>query len=544
MKILAVIPARGGSKGIPRKNIKLLNGKPLISYVIDTLKQSSYEIDIVVSSDSDEILSISKRYGVEISKRPKELSEDAITLDPVIHYATEQREVEQNTKYDYVITIQPTSPLLTVKTLDSALESMLNSDIDTIISAVNNPKLSWKEEDGRVVPNYSKRVNRQYMDKCYVETGAFVITRRMCVKKDTRFGEKISIYEVPKNESLDIDHIEDWWLAEKLLSKKTILIRVDGYKEIGMGHIYRGLQLIEELTDSDVFFVLSSKSDLGIEKIDNNFYPYEIIENDLEILNIIQEKDVDIVINDILDTSEEYMKSLLATGVRVINFEDVGKGARLAHAVINDLYEPINDYKNFYWGSDYYLLRNEFIIEQPNDWHDEVKEVVVAFGGSDPANNTKKSVQALVNVLDYLDFHCTVILGMGYEKKEEIEQCIVGKEKYFEIVQDVKIMTEYMKGANLAICSQGRTMLELASMAVPTILISEHEREAKHEFGTLKNGFLNLGIGKQLKIDTLVQTLKWVIECTQVRKSMYDEMKKNDLRHGFKRVQEIIFGII
>ncbi len=496
----------------------------------------------MVSSDSDEILSISKRYGVEISKRPKELSEDAITLDPVIHYATEQREVEQNTKYDYVITIQPTSPLLTVKTLDSALESMLNSDIDTIISAVNNPKLSWKEEDGRVVPNYSKRVNRQYMDKCYVETGAFVITKRMCVKKDTRFGEKISIYEVPKNESLDIDHIEDWWLAEKLLSKKTILIRVDGYKEIGMGHIYRGLQLIEELTDSDVFFVLSSKSDLGIEKIDNNFYPYEIIENDLEILNIIQEKDVDIVINDILDTSEEYMKSLLATGVRVINFEDVGKGARLAHAVINDLYEPINDYKNFYWGSDYYLLRNEFIIEQPNDWHDEVKEVVVAFGGSDPANNTKKSVQALVNVLDYLHFHCTVILGMGYEKKEEIEQCIVGKEKYFEIVQDVKIMTEYMKGANLAICSQGRTMLELASMAVPTILISEHEREAKHEFGTLKNGFLNLGIGKQLKIDTLVQTLKWVIECTQVRKSMYDEMKKNDLRHGFKRVQEIILG--
>ena len=62
------------------------------------------------------------------------------------------------------------------------------------------------------------------------------------------------IYKVPKNESLDIDHIEDWWLAEKLLSKKTILIRVDGYKEIGMGHIYRGLQLIEELTDSDVFF--------------------------------------------------------------------------------------------------------------------------------------------------------------------------------------------------------------------------------------------------------------------------------------------------
>lgn len=116
MKLLAVIPARGGSKGIPRKNIRLMNGKPLISYAITTLLacKESYDIDIVVSTEDEEISNISERYGAEVLMRPKELSEDDITLDPVVYYTLCMCEKNKNCIYDYVLTIQPTSPTLQV----------------------------------------------------------------------------------------------------------------------------------------------------------------------------------------------------------------------------------------------------------------------------------------------------------------------------------------------------------------------------------------------------------------------------------------------
>ena len=321
------------------------------------------------------------------------------------------------------------------------------------------------------------------------------------------------------------------------------MIRTDGYREIGLGHIYRCLQLIDSLTESDAFFVLNSKSDIGIQKIQESFFPYFVIDDDKEIAKIIEEQHVDIVINDILNTSVDYMQMIKDCGVRTINFEDLGEGAFLADAVVNDLYEKANENQKFYWGSDYYLIRNEFLLETPKEFSEIVKEIIVLFGGTDPGNLTENVVSVLKLILaEREDMHCTVILGMGYNRKDTLKKQIDGFEKKIEIVQNVSLMTTYMKKADLAISSQGRTMLELASMAVPTILLAEHERESRHEFGGLENGFLNMGLGTELEPQTLYQTLLWVIECKQVRKSMHEEMKKKDLRNGFQRVKKIILG--
>ncbi len=540
MNLLAVIPARGGSKGIPRKNIRNLCGKPLISYVIETLRTSSYPLEVVVSSDDNEILYVAEKFGAIPILRPEQLALDAVTLDSVVYHAVSFMEQTNNVRYDYIITIQPTSPLLTANTLDHAISRTIQKGYDTVLSAVNHPKLSWRQEGEHFYPNYTARVNRQYMDKYFVETGAFVISKRDVVTKNSRFGDSVSVYEVPEQESIDIDTIEDWWLVEKQLMKKTILIRVDGYKEIGMGHIYRGLQLIEALTDCDVFFVLNKRSTLGIEKIKNQFYPYIVIEDEAELPEIITAKQVDIVVNDILNTSVSYMQMLKQCGVRIVNFEDLGEGAYLADSVINDLYEPCNDSPNFFWGSDYYLIRNEFLLEKPGKFSEKVKEILVVFGGTDPANLTKKTVSTLKEIARTKEFHCTVILGMGYEDQETIQALVSGQENVFTVIQDIKNMSVYMKEADLAISSQGRTMLELASMAVPTILLAEHLRESRHEFGSLKNGFLNLGVGGELEEKTLYKTIVWLMECRQIREAMYKEMSQKDLRHGFDRVKQIL----
>ena len=248
-KILVVIPARGGSKGIPRKNIRLLGGKPLIAHTIEMGNTSKYVDNIVVTTDDNEIKFIAEKFGAETIKRDGKLAEDSIPLDPVIYDATIQKENEINEEFDVVITVQPTSPLLKTKTLDLAIETLIDSNdednkdeserYDTIISVVNDRHLSWgyDEENKKYFPLYKERVNRQYLPKAYKETGSVFATKREFVTENSRLGDNIGLIEISKQESIDIDNYEDWWVAERLLKRKKVLIKADATHEIGTGHI-------------------------------------------------------------------------------------------------------------------------------------------------------------------------------------------------------------------------------------------------------------------------------------------------------------------
>ena len=136
--------------------------------------------------------------------RDKSLCGDSVTLDSVIADA-----VPVNENWDYVITMQPTSPTLKVETLDKAIDYAIKNDLDTLISAINMPHLSWGEKDGKKVPNYKERLNRQYLPPCYMETGAFVISKASVVTVNSRIGEKVDIYELPEDESQDVDNFDD-----------------------------------------------------------------------------------------------------------------------------------------------------------------------------------------------------------------------------------------------------------------------------------------------------------------------------------------------
>ncbi|MBO1679275.1 cytidylyltransferase domain-containing protein [Bittarella massiliensis (ex Durand et al. 2017)] len=538
-RILVVIPARGGSKGIPKKNIRLMAGTPLIAYSILTAKRSKYSVDVVVSTDDDEIGRISSRYGAEVMPRPAHLATDEVTLDPVVYHAVQEKEKILKEQYDVVITMQPTSPLLSVATFDNALDYFFSNNFDTVLSGVNDPHLAWGEKNSIVVPLYAKRLNRQYLPLHLRETGAFFISRRDCVKENSRFGTRVSVYPIPENESVDIDTPHDWWIAEKELLKKNIIIRIEGYKEIGTGHIQRGLLLGYNLIDHNVHYVLSSKSDIGIAKIEESHFPYSVIETDQEMYHLLEDLHCDILINDMLNTTEEYIKQCKKRNVRVVNFEDLGEGGRYADAVINDLYEKQNSYKNYFWGSEYYCIKDEFLLSEPSEFRDEVKEILVSFGGTDPSNLTAKVLECVPQVSS--NVHFTFILGMGYSENNHLSlksDCIPPN---VDIVSNVSYMTDYMKKADIAICSQGRTMLELASMAVPTILLAQNEREQNHEFGYLKNGFLNLGLGEEVEKGTIVETLKWLINSKQIRAQIRNQMLRLDLKKGLQRTLRIIF---
>jgi CMP-N-acetylneuraminic acid synthetase/spore coat polysaccharide biosynthesis predicted glycosyltransferase SpsG len=540
MKILAVIPARGNSKGIPRKNIRLINNKPLIYYSINTAMQCPYITDIVVSTDDDEIASIALSYGTKILMRDKHLADDLTTLDPVVSDAVER--MERGGGYDIIITLQPTSPTLKCATLIKAIEEFMEKGLDTLISAVNSPHLAWSRENNKTFPLYNERLNRQKLPPYYLETGAFLITRRKFVKQNSRIGELVQVYEISDEESIDIDNKNDWILCENILAKKQIVLRVDGYKQIGMGHIYHCITLAYNLTGHDIMFVTQKDCMEGIEKLYENNMPVTTIKDNNDFFDYLKKNNPDIVINDCLDSTIEYIKMLKSLVKRVVTIEDIGEGAMFADIVINALYESkITDKNNVYTGAKYVSLRNEFIYSSPKPFQEEVKQILVIFGGTDPANLTKIAYSSASNLHDrYPNIKFNFITGIGYECKVN---GVVSNEKInLYVFEDCKYVSKIMKEADLAITSQGRTIYELACLGIPSIVMAQNAREETHVFAKMKNGFLNLGNGSHIETEELENTIEWLIRTPKIREEMRMNMLSHKLKDGIKREVNLILG--
>ena len=280
-KILVVIPARGGSKRILRKNIRLLADKPLISYAINIAKSSRYVDDVVVSTEDLETLAIAEKFGASVIRRSPDLAGDQIPIDPVVFDATVQKEKQAFDEYDIVITLQPTSPLLKSETLDKA----------------------YNEADNRYFPLYSERLNQQYLPKEYIETGGIFATRRGFLTPNSRLGNNIDLIEISKEESINIASYDDWWLAERYLNKKKIAIIVNANEEIGVDPINRCISLASRLLRDDVLFLLDENHQLGIDIVKSFNFPFKVYDGEDELFEILKEFNPRIVVNDIFDTT-------------------------------------------------------------------------------------------------------------------------------------------------------------------------------------------------------------------------------------------------
>lgn len=542
MKTLIVIPARGGSKRIPRKNVRIMCGKPLICYSIENAKalhqELGLDVDVAVSTDDEELGGIVLKRGVEVIERPKELATDKVTLDPVIFHAVNYMEEKKGYRYDTVITMQATSPTLKKETIAQAIRFFADSDWDTVISATNKPHLSWGKKDGKIVKNYEKRLNSQELPPNYLETGGFLITRRDCVTETGRIGEKVNIFEISEDEAVDIDTYSDWVLCENILKRKKIMFRTVGKRKVGMGHVYRCLTLAYKLTGHDIIFVADEGSDIGIERIKESNFPIITIRDDREFERVLDKERPDILINDILDTTAEYMMMVTEYAKRVVNFEDVGPGAKYADAVINALYEKGEKLHNEYYGSKYFCIRDEFLEEHPKEFSEDVENIMVIFGGADPSDLTGR-LYDICKVLHqkhpHINYH--FVLGFAYPNADKI---VTDEESNIFVHNDVKRVSAIMSKMDLAITSQGRTVYELASMGVPSVVLAQNEREAEHVFAGIQNGFINLGLGSQTDAVTIISTIRWLITTPNVRKEMRKLQLAKDFSKGHERVIKLI----
>jgi len=226
-KILGIIPARGGSKGVLRKNIRLLAGKPLIGYAIESALKSDLLTDVVVSTDDSEIAEISKSFGITVLLRPEELAQDKTPMLPVLQHTLKQAEQLNGYKYDYIMILQPTAPMRTTIDIDNAIIKLVKENGDSLVSLYQvedcHPSRMYTIEKGslvKVMPEPEGAL-RQALPAVYHRNGSvYLSSRKLLLEQGLIVSKSCISFIMSAENSVNIDTELDLEYAEFIFQKR------------------------------------------------------------------------------------------------------------------------------------------------------------------------------------------------------------------------------------------------------------------------------------------------------------------------------------
>lgn len=275
---IAFIPLRGGSKSIPFKNIKKINGRPLVYWTLDAATTCKYIDKVFISTDSEEIKKVVEAYGSDkilVVGRSKQTAEDdASTESAMLEFASQYN-------FDNMVLIQATSPLLENQDLNNGFKMFFNKEYDSILSVVRQKRFVWGLENERWIPqnyDFNNRPRRQEFDGFCVENGAFYITsKEALIKHENRISGNIGIVEMREESYFEIDEVNDWIIIENLLKHKIdnntsqIRIRLEKIKAVFMdcdGVLTDGGMYYSE--NGDELKKFNTKDGMGIQLLREN----------------------------------------------------------------------------------------------------------------------------------------------------------------------------------------------------------------------------------------------------------------------------------
>ncbi len=517
MTIWVMIPARGGSVGVPRKNVRRLKNKPLISWTIEASLAATAAENVIVMTDDDEIAGIAQKHGVRVMREEKTTGKQ--TLDDVARKVISQLVTEGAADEDVFVTVQPTCPFIKSKRIGEAAEQLARG-AGSVLTVVDDRHLTWTvDADGKAIKDYTARVNRQLLPPKFRETGGVIATTIEHFRThDTRIVEPIELIEVDTEEALDIDHFADWMVAEYLATKLKVLIRVDAAVNLGMGHVYRALALAQELAMHDLAIVISKHSELSRSFFEQ--HPFTIIEvsDDDGFFSLTKGISPDLVILDHLDTTADYVERLKSHARAVVTFEDLGEGAEKAHLVVSDLY------RNRHVPAERQLngVRNAILSPAFNDSVEPItfkhpaEHILVVFGGTDPSGLTLKTLQALSDI-SFSGF-VSVVRGLGAAELPALADFGLKG----EVLHNVAHMPSLMNKVDLAVSSAGRTITELLTLGVPVVCIAQNDKELTHTHASVEYGVLNLGLGSLCDTGTIGAHIKHLLDNEALRRTLHE----------------------
>lgn len=223
-RIVAIIPARGGSKGIPRKNIRPFRGRPLIAWSIEDALQARSVSEVYVSTDDQEIAGVAQQFGARTILRPAQLATDTSSSEAALLHALDALEVKQ-APVDIVVFLQATSPVRTGQHIEAALDLFQRKGADSLLSVCASHVFLWEERKGWGVPlnyDYRQRPMRQQMSQFRENGSIYVFKPAILRETGSRLGGNIALYEMPEACCVDIDTLADWAEAEAMLEKESL----------------------------------------------------------------------------------------------------------------------------------------------------------------------------------------------------------------------------------------------------------------------------------------------------------------------------------
>lgn len=528
-----VIPAIKKNAVIPDQLVKRLAGVTLIQRAIDTARGVVPAHDVVVVTDSQEISLICERNGVRVHYNA---GLRFTSLDIITEMKSILRELGND--YGHIIIYRASCPLLTWVDIDDAYKTFLEDEADCLVTVKSVRHRIWEVHQGRLESFMSEDES-----ELVVESKALII-----VKSDALDGGTIR-HTVPyflNDRAMEINSYQDWWLCERLLTQRRVVFVVAGYPAIGMGHVFRSLMLAHEIANHKVFFVCTKESELAASNIAAR--DYKTVVQQGELWEDVLALDPDLVINDMLDTPREYMEHLKAANIPVVNFEDEGPGSVLADQVVNALYEEPQNETNgkqperFLYGHKYFCLRDEFLQAEQNAFRPDPKCILITFGGTDMPDYTRQTLDTVEPLCRERGIAIRVVTGPGYAHRDELVRHIKALgNPLLRFEYATNIMSRMMEGVDLAICSAGRTVYELAHMHIPSIVLAQHEREARHTFARADHGFAYMGIMRKFNAGRLRKVFVELIDEPERRNVLYQRQSRI---HFEKNKAKVISGIL
>ena len=482
--LLAIVPARGGSQGVPRKNLRTLAGRPLIAHALEKVTAAGVADRLLLSSEDAEILRWAELHGYEPHERPPELAGPESTISELAARLADELDWRGD-----VGVFQPTSPFLTAETVRGAVERFRSADVDSLASCVREPHLFWHAPDDDLAsarPLFSERVNRQFAHHQVVrETGGIQLVRADALRQGRQMvTERHLPFEVPDAEGLDIDTSDDLIAARSRMARATVVFRVSANQRVGAGHLHHCLQLADELADQRLRFLLCDCDPFVEELVLEHGYEPRTERNLRADLSTLAGPTGNVVVNDVLDTTEREVLLQRTLGFRVVNIEDLGPGARLAHWVVNALYPVENGaVGHVVSGPAYATLRGEFANLPEKVVRRRPARVLITFGGTDPGRLAQRCARLLAGRLE-----CDIRVILGHGAADGDFPAGV------DVHRRVQSMAVEMLDADLVLTSAGRTVYEAAATGTPVAVLAQGARDATHSHLDYRSGVVFLGV--------------------------------------------------
>jgi len=509
MRIIFVVPARGGDREVPYLNIKRLGGLPLIAHTLVEAGKSRYPHSLVVSTDDDQVAQVAREYGAKVPfRRPAELASDTAELKAIVRHAVTFVEEQEKTRFDVVVTLQATSPFRTGRQIDEAIDQLVAKELDAVISLKELRSLTWRMPGGKLEPVYERAGRREDLEPLYQEDGAIRVLRREVLDSSQRLGERVGHVLMDRTSALTVHDIYDFWLAERLVHLPRVLFRVDGGAQMGMGHVYRSLAAAKAFSEisptADICFLMRADRPEGVQHVSREGFPVRVLpENDESALPAIRDYSPNIIVNDLPFLEDSYLKSLATLGASTIHFvdtlADIERPQEMAAIIIAALAEDEVELEDYHAGPAFAILREAF-QKRTTGVAERGRRVVLSFGGSDPQKLTLKALSALAPLTRTMgDLELTAVLGPAFSHRAELDELLKGLDCRPRILSHVEHIADILVEADLVLCSGGMTVFEIAALGRPGLVLCQNAKEEARMQKLARGGsILHLGLGTEV----------------------------------------------